>query len=177
MIVIPDAEAMRDFGKLVGKVVQPGDLIMLNGPLGAGKTTIVQGLAKAMDVAGRVQSPTFVIAVVHRGKQAGAPDLVHVDAYRLDKTEDLDALDLDTALEECVTVVEWGAGKTEVLTQDRIVINIERPVGSTNSENIADLAVEAPRQITIIPEGKRWGKIVPVLEIAWREHNQEKQMQ
>lgn len=160
---VVDAQAMRQIGQAVSQFVQSGDLIMLNGPLGAGKTTFVQGLAAGMEVNGRVQSPTFVIAVVHSAKatqrlasgQTGV-DLVHVDAYRLEDASDLDALDLDTTLGECVTVVEWGAGKTEVLTESRLVIDIHRPVGADGDVDVTILAQEAPRRVLISAVGSRW---------------------
>ena len=99
-------EQMRALGAAVGNLVTAGDLVVLNGPLGAGKTTFVQGAAQALGVADAITSPTFVIARLHPGTVA---NLVHVDAYRLKDPRDLSDLDLDDALESSVAFVEWGA--------------------------------------------------------------------
>ena len=157
-LVAPTVAAIQAVGEAIGKNAERGDLVMLNGPLGAGKTTLTQGVARGLGVAGRVQSPTFVIAQIHRGRSAsdGADlDLVHVDAYRLNSMDELDALDLDTTLDQAVTVVEWGAGKTEVLSADRLEIAIERPQGSHSGEDPEDLFDDAPRILTFCPYGSR----------------------
>ncbi|MDN6487659.1 MAG: tRNA (adenosine(37)-N6)-threonylcarbamoyltransferase complex ATPase subunit type 1 TsaE, partial [Ancrocorticia sp.] len=125
-----------------------------DGPLGAGKTTLTQGIAKGMDVTGRVASPTFVIAQVHHPRTSG-PDLVHVDAYRLTSLDELDALDLDASLEESATVVEWGEGKVEVLTEDRLILTIIRPEGSDEGDEVEDLSVDAPRTVVVKTTGPR----------------------
>ena len=125
---VPDAEAMRDLGERVGRSLAAGDLVVLTGELGAGKTTFTQGLGVGLDVRGRVTSPTFVIARVHPSLVEGA-DLVHVDAYRLGGLAELDDLDLDTSLDTAVTVVEWGAGLAETLADSRLEVVIERAVG------------------------------------------------
>ena len=124
------ADAAREFGKELGAVLEAGDLVILDGPLGAGKTTLTQGIAEGMQVKGRVTSPTFVIAREHRSL-VGGPSLVHVDAYRLlDHSEDplgeLDALDLDTELEDAVVVAEWGGGFMDQLSEAYLFININR---------------------------------------------------
>ena len=124
-LIIDDADAMRAFGVRLGALLAGGDLVMLDGPLGAGKTTMTRGIAEGMGVAGRVASPTFVIANVHRSLGDG-PDLVHVDAYRLESLDEVDALDLDASLDASATVVEWGEGKVEVLTPDRLTIKVAR---------------------------------------------------
>jgi tRNA threonylcarbamoyladenosine biosynthesis protein TsaE len=100
-----------------------GDLVVLTGGLGAGKTTITQGLAEGVGVRGPITSPTFVIARVHPSV-IGGPALVHVDAYRLGGFAELDDLDLDTSLEESVTVVEWGHGLAEDLADDRLEVTL-----------------------------------------------------
>ncbi|MFD5869460.1 tRNA (adenosine(37)-N6)-threonylcarbamoyltransferase complex ATPase subunit type 1 TsaE [Corynebacterium sp. NPDC060344] len=144
--VLPTAEDMRAFGEELGAALAPGDLVILDGPLGAGKTTLTQGIAAGMNVRGRVTSPTFTIARHHRGLGAG-PDLVHVDAYRLfgeegpgegdaggaasaagglDALDALDSLDLDTDLEACVVVAEWGAGLVEQLSDSHLLVSIDR---------------------------------------------------
>jgi tRNA threonylcarbamoyladenosine biosynthesis protein TsaE len=109
-------------GARLATVLRPGDLIVLTGPLGAGKTALVQGIGAGLGVEGRVVSPTFVIARVHRGKVP----LVHVDAYRLKSLAEVDDLDLDVDVADAVTVVEWGAGLVEQLTDARLEISLTR---------------------------------------------------
>ncbi|WP_457208041.1 tRNA (adenosine(37)-N6)-threonylcarbamoyltransferase complex ATPase subunit type 1 TsaE [Nocardioides sp. P5_C9_2] len=121
----PDAEAMRDLGTRVAAGLQAGDLVVLTGELGAGKTTFTQGLGEGLGVRGGVTSPTFVIARVHPSLVDG-PDLVHVDAYRLGGIAELDDLDLDTSLDTAVTVVEWGAGLAEGLAEQRLDVTLTR---------------------------------------------------
>lgn len=121
----PDADAMRALGTRVGSALRAGDLVVLAGELGAGKTTFTQGLGEGLGVRGGVTSPTFVIARVHPSL-VGGPDLVHVDAYRLGGIEELDDLDLDTSLDTAVTVVEWGAGLAEGLAERRLDVTITR---------------------------------------------------
>ncbi len=106
-VVVAGAEEMVALGRRLATQLRPGDLVVLSGPLGAGKTTFVQGVAQGLQVRGAVTSPTFVIARVHRALGDG-PDLVHVDAYRLSSLSEVDDLDLDTSMEDSVTVVEWG---------------------------------------------------------------------
>jgi tRNA threonylcarbamoyladenosine biosynthesis protein TsaE len=113
---------MRSLGARVAAALRPGDLVMLCGPLGAGKTTLAQGVGHGLGIEG-VVSPTFVIARVHRG---GILPLVHVDAYRLGSVAEVDDLDLDASLEESVTLVEWGEGLVEGLAGDRLEIRISR---------------------------------------------------
>lgn len=128
---LPTAEDMRAFGAELGATLAPGDLIVLDGPLGAGKTTLTQGIAAGMDVRGRVTSPTFTIAREHRPNSADGTPLVHVDLYRLldmggDLLANLDSLDLDTDLEDCAVVAEWGGGVAEQLSDAALVIHIDR---------------------------------------------------
>ena len=127
------ADDMRELGERVGHSLSAGDLVVLTGELGAGKTTFTQGLGEGLHVRGSVTSPTFVIARVHPSLVAG-PDLVHVDAYRLGGLAELDDLDLDTSLESAVTVVEWGAGLAEALADSRLEILIERALGAGASD-------------------------------------------
>lgn len=126
--VVPDAAAMRALGARVGRTLRAGDLVVLTGELGAGKTTFTQGLGEGLGVRAGVTSPTFVISRVHPSL-VGGPDLVHVDAYRLGGVDELDDLDLDASLAEAVTVVEWGAGVVEQLAETRLEVLIERAVG------------------------------------------------
>jgi tRNA threonylcarbamoyladenosine biosynthesis protein TsaE len=130
-----DAEEMRALGQRLGGSVRAGDVVVLTGELGAGKTTLTQGMGIGLSVRGDVTSPTFVIARVHPSL-VGGPDLVHVDAYRLGGIEELDDLDLDTSLDDAVTVVEWGAGLAEGLAESRLEITITRALAhdSTDAE-------------------------------------------
>ena len=142
--VVPHGDAMRALGERLGGLLEPGDLVVLNGELGAGKTTFTQGLGLGLGVRGQVTSPTFVIARVHPSLVGGA-DLVHVDAYRLGGVDELDDLDLDTSLDDAVTVVEWGAGMAEVLAEFRLDVEIRRTVGAPVDADDLD-----PRVVTLI---------------------------
>jgi tRNA threonylcarbamoyladenosine biosynthesis protein TsaE len=122
----------RAFGRSLADVLRPGDLVLLTGPLGAGKTALAQGIGAGLRVTGQVTSPTFVIARVHRG---GRVPLVHVDAYRLgtvaDPRAEVDDLDLDASVEDSVTVVEWGEGVVEQLSDAYLEIRIDRQEDDT----------------------------------------------
>ncbi|MGV3700694.1 tRNA (adenosine(37)-N6)-threonylcarbamoyltransferase complex ATPase subunit type 1 TsaE [Mycolicibacterium sp. PO1] len=126
------AEDTIALGASSGRSLRAGDVVVLSGPLGAGKTVLAKGIAQAMDVEGPVISPTFVLARVHRARRAGAPAMVHVDLYRLlDQTSvdllgELDSLDLDTDLDDAVVVVEWGEGVAERLSDSHLDIRLER---------------------------------------------------
>ncbi len=114
---------MRTFAEELAGHLRAGDLLILTGNLGAGKTTFTQSLGRALDVSGRITSPTFIIAREHPSR-SGGPALVHVDAYRLADGEELEDLDLDSELDESITVVEWGAGLAEQLSTDYLEITI-----------------------------------------------------
>ena len=129
-------EQMRTFAAALAEHLRAGDLLILTGNLGAGKTTFTQSLGKALDVAGRITSPTFVIAREHLSR-TGGPALVHVDAYRLADGEELEDLDLDSELDESITVVEWGAGMAEQLSNDHLDITIT-PVWDEAAESTED---------------------------------------
>ena len=116
---------MRALGRRLAALLRAGDLVILAGPLGAGKTTLVQGIGAGLGVRGPVTSPTFVIARVHPAVAGSGPALVHADAYRLGSIGEVDDLDLDTDAASAVTVVEWGAGLAEGLAEDRLEITIE----------------------------------------------------
>ncbi|OBK93151.1 tRNA (N6-adenosine(37)-N6)-threonylcarbamoyltransferase complex ATPase TsaE [Mycobacterium asiaticum] len=129
-------EDTLQLGSRLGEQLRAGDVVVLTGPLGAGKTVLAKGIAAAMDVDGPVTSPTFVLARVHPARQAGKPALVHVDVYRLldqhgaDLLGELDSLDLDTDLQDAVVVVEWGEGLVERLAQWHLDIRLERVMHS-----------------------------------------------
>ena len=116
--------AMRDLGRELAARLRAGDLVILTGPLGAGKTTLVQGIGEGLQVRGPVTSPTFVIARVHPARAGSGPSLVHADAYRLGSVSELDDLDLDLDVDSAVTVVEWGEGLAEGLAEDRLEVSI-----------------------------------------------------
>lgn len=130
------AEDTRAFGERLGAALEAGDVVILDGPLGAGKTTLTQGIAKAMGVKGRVTSPTFIIAREHKPHVNGHPSLVHVDAYRLldsvggtgvaDPLGELDALDLDSELADAVVVAEWGGGLVEQIAAEYLLVQLDR---------------------------------------------------
>ncbi|WP_214414880.1 tRNA (adenosine(37)-N6)-threonylcarbamoyltransferase complex ATPase subunit type 1 TsaE [Sphaerisporangium fuscum] len=133
---------MRALGEEIARLLAPGDLVVLSGPLGAGKTTLVQGIAEGLKVRGPITSPTFVIARVHPSL-AGGPALVHADAYRIGGALEIDDLDLDASLDDSVTVVEWGEGLVEGLTDDRLEVAIER--GDDGDERLVRLRGIGPR--------------------------------
>ena len=158
-LTVRDAEATRELGTRLAAVLRAGDLVLLSGGLGAGKTTLTQGIGAGLGVRGQVASPTFIIARVHPSLVHG-PDLVHVDAYRLGSLDEVDALDLDTALEESVTVVEWGEGKVEALADDRLEIEVRRPRGGGLTPADAEgLGAPASREIVLHPVGERWSGV------------------
>jgi tRNA threonylcarbamoyladenosine biosynthesis protein TsaE len=136
-ISLPTVDDTREFGARLGTRLRAGDLVVLTGPLGAGKTALVQGIGAGMGVQGRIASPTFVIARVHPAAEAGGPALVHVDAYRLGSLDEVDDLDLDVSAAESVTVVEWGAGLVERLAEARLEIVLDRRPGT--EERLATL--------------------------------------
>ena len=134
--VLVTAEDTVALGESLGSGLRAGDVVVLSGPLGAGKTMLAKGIARAMDVDGPVTSPTYVLARVHPARQAGAPALVHVDVYRLldhaaaDLLAELDSLDLDTDLDDAVVVVEWGEGLAERLSERHLDVRLDRAADS-----------------------------------------------
>jgi tRNA threonylcarbamoyladenosine biosynthesis protein TsaE len=121
--VLPTPADTRGLGAALAELVRAGDLVVLVGPLGAGKTALAQGMGEALGVREPVASPTFVISRGHRG---GRLPLVHVDAYRLGGVADVDDLDLDASTEESVTVVEWGQGLVEQLADEHLEVRLDR---------------------------------------------------
>jgi tRNA threonylcarbamoyladenosine biosynthesis protein TsaE len=149
-ITVTSPEQMRELGRRLAKLLRAGDLVMLSGELGAGKTTLTRGLGEGLGVRGAVTSPTFVIARVHPSLGDGPP-LVHVDAYRLSGgLDEMEDLDLDVSLPDSVIVVEWGEGKVEELTEDRLQLLIHRAVGDTTDE---------VRHVTLTGVGERWSAV------------------
>lgn len=152
-IHLPDADATRALGERLARVLRAGDLVVLTGDLGAGKTTLTQGIGAGLGVRGQVASPTFVIAREHPSL-VGGPALVHVDAYRLASAVDplgqLDALDLDASLADSVTVVEWGEGLADQLSEDRLEVRLDRSRGD---------AQEDGRTAHLSGVGARWAGI------------------
>jgi tRNA threonylcarbamoyladenosine biosynthesis protein TsaE len=126
-VELPKPEDTEAYGEELGRTLRAGDLVVLSGPLGAGKTALVRGLARGLRVAGPVTSPTFVIAREHRPLPEGpGVPLVHVDAYRLGGVAELDDLDLDTDLTEAVVAVEWGEGVAERLASSHVLVHLAR---------------------------------------------------
>ncbi|MFK4086695.1 tRNA (adenosine(37)-N6)-threonylcarbamoyltransferase complex ATPase subunit type 1 TsaE [Kribbella sp. NPDC020789] len=153
---VPTAEEMRAIAEELAGQLRAGDVLVLSGDLGAGKTTFTQGLGAGLKVRGDITSPTFVISRVHPSL-SGGPALVHVDAYRLGGFAELDDLDLDASLDDAVTVVEWGHGLVEALAPDRLDIVVTR----------GDDDTDETRELRITPVGARWaasGVRVSVLE-------------
>lgn len=144
-LAVPGAEDMRDVGAAIGAACSGGDVVVLSGDLGAGKTTFTQGLARGLGIDERVTSPTFVISRVH-ANPTGGPSLVHVDAYRMGSALELDDLDLDADLATSVVVVEWGAGLAERLAEDRLEVVITR----------SDDESDELRVVQVTPCGGRW---------------------
>jgi tRNA threonylcarbamoyladenosine biosynthesis protein TsaE len=138
--LLPTAADTQALGRNLADLLRPGDLVVLAGPLGAGKTALTQGIGAGLGVPGPVTSPTFVLARVHRG---GRLPLVHVDAYRLGSMADVDDLDLDATAEEAVTVVEWGHGLVEQLADEHLVVELDR-----RDDDV--------RTVRLVPVGAGW---------------------
>jgi tRNA threonylcarbamoyladenosine biosynthesis protein TsaE len=133
----------KALGAKLGKLLKAGDCVLLDGELGAGKTTFTQGIASALKIKGDVTSPTFVIAREHKSLSSG-PDLVHVDAYRLNTLAEISHLDLVTNIEKAILVVEWGKGLVNDLVAEPIHIKIEHDL---NDEFKRDFDISASDSI------------------------------
>lgn len=144
-VELPEEADALAFGRELGAELRAGDLVILDGPLGAGKTVLAKGIAAGMGVTGQVTSPTFVIARVHHPAAGSGPALVHVDAYRLGGLEEIDDLDLDTDLTEAAVVVEWGEGLADRLAEEYLVVRLHR-----REDDVREVALE--------PHGPRWAK-------------------
>lgn len=149
---IDTSDEMERLGATVAGLLLAGDVVALDGELGAGKTTFTRGLGAALGVRGTVTSPTFVLARTHP-RAAGEPPLVHVDAYRLPGPAELDDLDID--FERSIVVVEWAAGMLEGLTDSWLGISIERPTGGEFDED------DQPREVEVTGHGPRWAELNP----------------
>jgi tRNA threonylcarbamoyladenosine biosynthesis protein TsaE len=143
-VTIESAAGMHALGRRLAALLRAGDLVILNGSLGAGKTTLTQGIGEGLGVRGPVTSPTFVIARVHPSV-TGGPDLLHADAYRLASPAEVDDLDLDEAMGSSVTVVEWGGGLAEGLAADRLEVTITPADGA--------------RTVCFAGHGARWSAV------------------
>jgi tRNA threonylcarbamoyladenosine biosynthesis protein TsaE len=138
--VLPTLADTHALGRELAALARPGDLLVLVGPLGAGKTALTQGIGTGLGVREPVTSPTFVIARVHRD---GRIPLVHVDAYRLGGHADVDDLDLDVTVASSVTVVEWGQGMVEQLADEHLEVRLDR-------------GEDDVRTVVLVPHGTGW---------------------
>ncbi len=146
---VPGAQEMTRLGVALAAALRAGDVVVLAGELGAGKTTLARGIGQGLGVRGPVTSPTFVISRVHPAL-AGGPDLVHVDAYRLSGARELDDLDLDADLDRSVVLVEWGQGLAEGLAEGHLLVAIHRPLGA------GDEPAGQVRTVRITGHGPAW---------------------
>ncbi|GEO97274.1 tRNA (adenosine(37)-N6)-threonylcarbamoyltransferase complex ATPase subunit type 1 TsaE [Kocuria turfanensis] len=172
-LTVDGPERTQALAERLGAGLRAGDLLVLTGELGAGKTTFTQGLGRGLGVRPGIISPTFVLVRRHPnvpdGSRPGGPDLVHVDAYRLGSAAEVDDIDLEDTVDSAVTVVEWGAGKVEHLADSRLEIVLERavgaaPVGGTVDEHGQEDEDAEPRRITLTGIGPRWAGGPPSLE-------------
>ncbi len=154
VLEVPTAADMQALGARLAQVLRPGDLMVLTGDLGAGKTTLTQGLGAAMGVRGRVASPTFVISRVHPAEGEG-PALVHVGTYRMADALEVADLDLEYSLADSVTVVEWGSGLVEDLSADRLELVLTRQADPPPGADPDDPSA-AVRTVTVTAVGERW---------------------
>jgi tRNA threonylcarbamoyladenosine biosynthesis protein TsaE len=156
---VPTAADMQRLGERLAALLGPGDVVIATGDLGAGKTTLTQGIGRGLGTTGRVISPTFVLSRIH-ASTTGRPRLVHVDAYRLGGPAELDDLDLDASVADSVTVVEWGRGVAEGLADDRLEIDIWR------SPHAGDQRPDSERVVTVRSVGSRWpaGSLAALVE-------------
>ncbi|MBF4993840.1 tRNA (adenosine(37)-N6)-threonylcarbamoyltransferase complex ATPase subunit type 1 TsaE [Arthrobacter gandavensis] len=155
------AAQTQELARTLGGALRAGDLLLLTGELGAGKTTFTQGLGEGLGVRQGIISPTFVLVRIHPALGAG-PDLVHVDAYRLGSAAEIDDIDLENTLDSSVTVVEWGHGLVEHLSESRLEVTLLRATGGESAgagELVTDFSAEdddEERTIRIAGYGPRW---------------------
>jgi len=145
-LLIPTSAHMERWGHRCGMVARAGDVIVLTGELGAGKTTFARGFGEALDLDTPVSSPTFIVARTHQRRDPGVPPLVHVDAYRLGSAAELDELDID--VERSLLLAEWAAPYADTLASSWVEISLSRPMGDS-----ADLETDEPREVTLQGHG------------------------
>ncbi len=148
VVSVPTADHMRQLGAVLAKVLKPGDVLVASGELGSGKTTLAQGIGQGLNIEGPVISPTFVLSRIHPGRHGG-PNLVHVDAYRLGSAAELEDIDLDATLADSVTLIEWGSGLAEGLSESRLEIDIIRSTDPADDT----------REVFFTGIGPRWKNI------------------
>jgi tRNA threonylcarbamoyladenosine biosynthesis protein TsaE len=182
-VTIATGQAMRDFGSLIAGLVHGGDILLLSGPLGAGKTTFAQGFGAGLGIQGSIVSPTFTLARELNGhfSDGTAAHLVHVDAYRLggdgyapgqDRTDrlldELEAIGLDEELEapgeRTVILMEWGEQMVSALAPERLELHIDRPMPVGKLSATQRLSADGPRVVSLVPVGKRWQGMPEELE-------------
>ncbi|MFC0007071.1 tRNA (adenosine(37)-N6)-threonylcarbamoyltransferase complex ATPase subunit type 1 TsaE [Micromonospora siamensis] len=157
VVELRTAADTQAFGRRLAGLLRPGDLLLLTGPLGAGKTALTQGIGAGLHVRGDITSPTFVIARLHQPdpQRGGRVPLVHADAYRLgdaaDPRAEIDDLDLDASVDDSVTVVEWGEGMVEQLADTHLRVRIDRRDDDT-------------RLIALEPAGGDWADRLAALD-------------
>jgi len=167
-VAVATANDMRALGQRLASLLHPGDLVVLTGPLGAGKTTLVQGIGLGLGVRGPVTSPTFVIARVHPALDGTGPALVHADAYRLGSQAEVDDLDLDADLGSSVTVVEWGEGLVEALADGylEVTIAMARPSAGPDAGEPEPGELGEPREVRLAGRGRRWEMAAESVRLA-----------
>jgi len=160
IVKLPTATDTREFGRQLAAWLRAGDLVILDGPLGAGKTALAQGIGAGLGVLGEVTSPTFVIARVHRPAPGGRGlPLVHVDAYRLGSLAEVDDLDLDTGLDEAVTVVEWGEGKVERLADAHLTVRLQRHDDDSRTAVLSGVGADWPERLQALQGAIAVGRV------------------
>lgn len=175
---VTTAEQTHALAAAFGEVLESGDLVVLTGELGAGKTTFTQGLGEGLGVRAGIISPTFVLVRIHPnlpdGPRPGGPDLVHVDAYRLESAAEIDDIDLENTMDSAVTVVEWGRSRVEHLSDSRLEVDLHRSVGGdvqpgaaqATGAGVLDFDTDdddEPRTIVFRGFGPRWASVPPLL--------------
>lgn len=172
-LTVQSAGETHALAAALGAVLEAGDLVVLTGELGAGKTTFTQGLGEGLGVRAGIISPTFVLVRIHpnlpEGPRPGGPDLVHVDAYRLETAAEIDDIDLENTMDSTVTVVEWGRGRVEHLSESVLDVELHRPLGNStpdaptpgSPDGVMDFDTEdddEPRTVLIRGFGPRWAE-------------------
>ncbi|UKA48685.1 tRNA (adenosine(37)-N6)-threonylcarbamoyltransferase complex ATPase subunit type 1 TsaE [Arthrobacter sp. FW305-123] len=175
-LTVTTAEQTHALAAALGGVLEAGDLLVLTGELGAGKTTFTQGLGEGLGVRAGIISPTFVLVRIHPnlpdGPRPGGPDLVHVDAYRLDSAAEIDDIDLENTMDTAITVVEWGKDRVEHLSDSRLEVELHRSVGGESTATTMDGMVldfdteddDEPRTIIFRGFGPRWVEAPQLLQ-------------